>query len=73
MFCLFVILFLLVSRRRYFGGYGYPYGYGNYPYGAYGYGAYGYGGYPYPYGAYSMYNPYFRQPYGYYRPHRWWW
>ncbi len=71
MFCLIVILFLLFHRRRYWGGYGYPngYGYGNYGYNA----AYGYGTYPYAYGAYSPYNPYYRAPYyGYYRPDRWW-
>ena len=71
MFCLIVILFLLFNRRRYWGGYGYPYGYG---YGNYGYNAYGHGSYAYPYGSYSSFNPYYRQPYyGYYRPHRWWW
>ncbi len=64
-----VVLFLLFGRRRYWGGYGYPYGYQTY-----GYGGYGCGNYGYPYGAYSPYNPYYRPPYyGYYRPHRWWW
>ena len=74
-----IILFLLFGRRRYWGGYGYPFGYGYGGYGGYGYhgygysqNAYGYGACAYPYGAFSPYNPYYRQPYcGYYRPHRW--
>lgn len=72
----FIVLFLLFSRRRYWGGFGYPYagyGYGGY---GYGYGNYGYGGgYGYPYGAYSAYNPWShhrRAYYGGYRPYGYW-
>lgn len=73
------ILFLLFGRHRYWGGYGYPCGYGGYGYNGYGnygygYNSYGANGYGVPYGAYSPYPLYFRKPcYGYYRPHRWWW
>jgi hypothetical protein len=62
MICLILLLVFLCSRRHW-------YGYGYHPYGWYGY-CHPYGGYynppypgPYPYGAYTPYDPYWRMRY----------